>query len=249
MPYMSRVKDKKSSELLQYATRLDENADRVLAVQMDDLTLPESRVPQVIVGLCRAAFAQCKVISLLTRENLFFESAPNRRLFIESVIRLCWLHDMPVDKRPSAVDSMLSKDRQDLNSTVSYLTDHNFHIDFDPTEMMNFPLFAPEKGTLQEQAKKLKQAVTASKLDLSSFYTMWRDATPYSHASGFLAGAYASTLDNVHMHSNMPTVTNADLKVYVLIQLLTATITSEILRSENIDKEIANRIQNAYFSI
>lgn len=246
---MDRAKKAEAAEQLQFAKQLCENADRVLAVKLDDLVLPDCRVPQVVVGLCRAAFAQCKVIALLANENLLFETAPNRRLFIESVIRLCWIRSVPVEDRNSAVDSMLSQDRDALKSTLSYLDTNNFHIDFDPTEMFDFPLTDSKKGPLQEQAKKLRQAVNASKLDIAALYAMWRDTTMYSHASGALAGTYAPTFDQIHLSLGKPEITNSNLKIYVYLQLLAVSITSDLLLSQDVDQDLANRFQFAFFSV
>lgn len=228
-----------------YARR---SADAVLAVDMSDLVLRD-RVPQVVVGLCRAAFAQSKVVAELAVAGMLSSAAPNRRLFYEVALRLQWLSGLSHDDRRQAADVMLEKDRRDINTTLAYLGDLGHAVDFDSADMNAFQLDAPEKGKLQEQAKKLRAAVKATESEPWSIYAMWREETRYSHPSGVLAGKYAPTFDDVHMSQGEPEIIDPDFDAHRLVQLLIAMETTHLLVEEGVSLEISNRIADAFLSV
>lgn len=220
-------------------------ADAVLAIDFGDVVL-KNRVPQVILGLCRAAAAQSKVVALLTREGSAASGAPNRRLVLEAAIRLLWLAGLSRDERQQAVDIMLEKDRKDTNTTLEYLGSLGQSVDFDPTEMNEFELVAPTKGPLQEQARKLDAAVRAQEAEPWSIYAMWREETKLAHPSGTLAGHYAPTFDDSHLSRGVPSPMDPDLEAHQLIQFMIVMTTRDLLIQEGIAPDIANRLTRAF---
>lgn len=227
------------------AELVDRAADAVLAVDLSDIVLND-RVPQVVVGICRAAAAQSKVVAMLTAAGNAASAAPNRRLVLEAAIRLLWLAGLSRDERRQAVDIMLEKDRNDTNSTLGYLSSLGQTVDFDPTEMNEFELIAPTKGTLQEQTRKLDAAVRATEVEPWSLYAMWREETKSAHPSGSLAGQYAPTFDDKHLSSGEPSPMDADLEAHQLIQFLIVMTTRDLLIQDGVSRKIADRIPEAF---
>ncbi|PKQ35397.1 MAG: hypothetical protein CVT61_06235 [Actinobacteria bacterium HGW-Actinobacteria-11] len=180
--------DRRSAKRTTGAAVVMRSAEAILAVDMSDVVLRD-RVPQVVVGLCRAAAAQSRAVVALTLAGHASSAAPNRRLVFEAAIRLNWLRGLSRTDRRQAADVMLAKDRKDTNSTLAYLAKLGQTVDFDPTEMNEFELDAPTSGSIQEQARKLDSAVQASSTEPWSLYAFWRQETQLAHASGALAGS------------------------------------------------------------
>lgn len=113
-----------------------ENAPRtaraVLAVDMSDVEQRDF-VPQVAVGLCRAAAAQSIVVATLTRAGQASAAAPNRRLVLESAIRLIWLSGLSKADRHTAATVMLEADRKETNDTLTYLEQQGQKAPFRPS--------------------------------------------------------------------------------------------------------------------
>lgn len=201
---------------------------------------------RVAVGLCRAAAAQSIVVATLTRAGQASSAAPNRRLVLESAIRLIWLSGLSKEDRHTAASVMLESDRKDTNETLAYLEGQGQEAAFDPTEMNAFELDAPTKGLLQEQVRKLRAAVVGSESEPWSLYAMWREETKYSHPSGALAGQHAPTRDQTHLHSGQPDPMDPDLEAHQLIQCLIVAATQQILKDEGLAPEVAGRITTAF---
>lgn len=170
------------------AAIVQRTARAVLAVDMSDVVLRDF-VPPVAVGHCCASAAQSIVVATLTRAG----RASNRRLVLESAIRLIWLGGLLKADRHTAASVMLESDRKDTNDTLMYLEGQGQEAPFDPAEMNAFELDAPTNGLLQEQVRKLRAAVAGSESEPWSLYAMWREETKYAHPSGALAGQYAPT--------------------------------------------------------
>lgn len=228
--------------------RIYRSAEVVLAVDMSDLVL-RNRIPQVVVGLCRAAFAQSKVVATLTAAGLAPSAAPNRRLFLEAALRLHWLADLSPDERKQAVDSMLAKDRRDTNTTLDYLSRHGHEVEFDATEMNALLLHAPDTGSVQEQARKLDAAVKSTDVEAWSIYSMWREETKHAHPSGTLAGHYAPTLDDAHMGIGEPDPMDPNLEAHLLVQCLIVMTAGRLLADEGATEDVAGRIPAAFFAV
>jgi hypothetical protein len=224
------------------------SAEAVLAVDLSDVVLRD-RVPQMIVGLCRAAAAQSKVVATLTAAGMAASAAPNRRLFLEAAIRLNWLSDLSREDRRRAADIMLAKDRSDTNATLDYLQKLGREVDFDPTEMNAFELDAPTKGSLQDQARKLDAAVRASSSEPWSLYAMWREETKYAHPSGALAGQYAPTFDDAHIGFGEPDPMDPNLEAHRLIQHIIVMTTGRLLADEGFFDQVAGRIPTAFLAV
>lgn len=224
------------------------SADAVLGVDLSDVRF-RSRTDQVVVGLCRAAFAQSKVIAALAKADMLSAAAPNRRLVLEIALRLHWLQGLSAEERRKAVDTMLAKDRQDTNRLLAYLRDAGHEADFDPTEMDAFELDDEAKGAIHQQSTRLNAAVDSSEVTPWSIYSMWLGETQFSHASGNLAGKYAPTLDNFHMSSGVPEPMDPDLEAHRLLQVHIVVMTSYLLTSEGLPEAFAGRIAAAFFAV
>lgn len=227
------------------AAIVQRTARAVLAVDMSDVVLRDF-VPQVAVGLCRAAAAQSIAVATLTRAGQASSAAPNRRLVLEAAIRLIWLSGLSQADRHIAASVMLDADRKSTNDTLAYLEGKGQEAPFDPTEMNEFELNAPTKGTLQEQVRKLRAAVVGSESEPWSLYAMWREETAYAHPSGALAGQYAPTHDNAHLGSGQPDEMDPDLEAHQLIQCLIVAATQQILKDEGLAPDVASRITTAF---
>lgn len=238
-----RAKRQRSAHL-ENATIVRRAAEAILAVDLSDVVLRD-RVPQVVVGLCRAAAAQSRVIAVLTAADQSSSAAPNRRLFLEVAIRLIWMSGLSRADRRQAADTMLEKDRKDTNATLDYLKNLGYEVDFDPTEMDEFELDAPTKGALQEQVRKLDAAVRGTASEPWSLYAMWREETKFAHPSGAVAGHYAPTIDNVHLSSGQPDPMDPDLEAHQLTQCLIVVATEKILSDEGFAPDVASRITAA----
>lgn len=224
------------------------SADAVLGVDLSDVEF-RSRADQVVVGLCRAAFAQSKVIAALAKADLLSAAAPNRRLVLEIALRLHWLQGLSLEERRKAVDTMLAKDRQDSNRLLAYLRDAGHTSDFDPTEMDSFELDDETKGAIHQQSTRLNVAVDSSEVKPWSIYSMWLGETQFSHASGNLAGKYAPTLDDLHMSIGAPDPMDPDLEAHRLLQVHIVMMTGSLLTDAGLPKEFAGRIAAAFFAI
>ena len=222
-------------------------AAAVLSVDLSDLAL-QGRTVQVVIGLCRAAFAQSEVIATLAQADLLAAAAPNRRLLLEIALRLHWLQGLPVTDRHKAVDTMLAKDRDDTVRLIDYLHDTGHTVDFDPTEMAAFELDAATKGAIHQQATRVNAAARSGEVEPWSLYSMWLKETQFSHASGFLAGKYAPTHDDSHMSSGEPDLMDPDLDAHRLIQLMIVTTTGYLLTEAGVPDEFAGRMGAAFFA-
>lgn len=220
--------------------------DAVLGVDLSDHRF-RNRVAQIAVGLCRAAFAQSKVIATLARTDMLSAAAPNRRLVLEISLRLHWLQGLSRDERRRAVDTMLAKDRADTNKMLDYLRDAGHEADFDPTEMDAFELDDAAKGAIHQQATKLRAAADSSEVQPWSIYSMWMAETQFAHASGNHTGKYAPTHNDLHMSSGAPDPMDPDLEAHRVIQTHVVMTTCRILVDEGFPEETANRLAIAFF--
>lgn len=228
------------------AEMLARSADAVLSVDLSDVEF-HNRTAQVVVGLCRAAFAQGKVIAALVAIDLVSAAAPNRRLVLEVALRLHWLQGLPIRDRHKAVDTMLAKDRQDTNRLLDYLRDTGHEADFDPTEMDAFELDDVTSGVLHQQATRLNAAIGSSEVKPWSIYSMWLSETAFAHASANLAGKYAPTFDDQHLSSGVPDPMDPDLEAHRLLQTHIVVMTGWLLLDEGLPEEFAGRIGTAFF--
>ena len=226
---------------------ITESADAVLRVDVSDLAF-RSRTSQVVVGLCRAAFAQSKVIAALARDGLLSAAAPNRRLVLEIALRLHWLQGISLEDRRKAVDTMLAKDRSDTNRLLDYFHHAAHSADFDPTEMDSFELDSETKGPIHQQATRLHAAVTSTEAAPWSIYSMWLQESQFAHASGSLAGQYAPTLDDLHISRGTPLPMDPDLEAHRLLQTHIVMMTGYLLADDGLPEDFHQRFQNAFFA-
>ncbi|OII43585.1 hypothetical protein BIU99_02335 [Plantibacter sp. MMLR14_011] len=229
------------------AEMIAQSADAILRVAFDDIAF-QGRTTQVIVGLCRAAFVQSRVIAALAHEDLLSAAAPNRRLVLEIALRLHWLQDLTPSERAKAVDTMLEKDRRDTNRLLDYLQDAGHGADFDRAEMNAFELENESNGTIHQQATRIWSAVESTSVKPWSTYAMWLEETKFAHPSGALAGSYAPTRDNVHISHGAPESMDQDLDAHRLLQMQIVLSTGFLLSEEEPSREFADRITAAFFA-
>lgn len=221
-------------------------ANAVLAVDLSNV--PLTRVTQFIVGWCRAAFAQSRVIAHLTLNGMSSAAGPNRRLFSELAIRLQWLRDLPRDVRPSAVDEILEMARESKRGTHKHLRDMGWDVGFDPTEMDAFVLSSAE-GALKDQARKFASAAHATEVKNGPVFAMWREDSYLAHPTGPLAGDYAPAIDDEVLGSGEPLELDPDLTGHRDISLLIIATTGALLTDEGVESEAVERMTSAFFSV
>lgn len=237
---------KKRSEASLNAEAALRTADAVLAVDLSDV--PLTRVTQFVVGWCRAAFAQSRVIAHLTLHGMPSAAAPNRRLFSELAIRLQWLRDLPTDVRPGAVDEILEMARESKRGTHKHLEEMGWPTGFDPTEMDAFILSAAE-GKVKDQARKFAAAAHATEVKNGPVFAMWREDSYLAHPTGPLAGEYAPAVDDEMLGMGVPSVLDADMEGHRDISMIIVMMTGSLLTDEGIDDFVVGRLTSAYFSV
>lgn len=240
-----RIQRNRSARIIN-AEKVSRSAEAVLSVDLSDVEI-RNRTAQVVVGLCRAAFAQGKAIATLATADLLSAAAPNRRLVLEIALRLHWLQGLPAGDRRKAVDTMLAKDRQDTNRLLDYLRDAGHEADFDPTEMDAFDLDDVTSGAIHQQATRLNAAIGSTETEPWSIYSMWLGETAFAHASANLAGKYAPTFDDLHLSSGVPDPMDPDLEAHHLIQTHIVMMTGWLLLDEGLPEEFSGRIGASFF--
>lgn len=221
-------------------------SDAVLAIDMSDVRIA-NRAPQVIVGWCRAAFAQIQAIATLLAAGVGTAHGPNLRLLLESEIRLLWLNSLPVEQRAAAVDELLDHERSNTKRTIEGVRAAGFDVEFDLDEMLEFPLDSTSKGRLFDQAKNFTAAAKAAKVDV--MYALWRETSGLAHASGRLAGDYAPVKDKSRLGAGEPEPLDPSLETLAETMLLIVSVTAALLVDEGVDKELAGRFLQAYLSV
>lgn len=218
-------------------------ADAVLAVDMSDVLI-RNRVPQTVVGWCRAVFAQIRAIGILIDAGVDSSHGPNQRLVFEAAVRLVWLNSLDVEQRGSAVDEMLGHECKNTKRTIDGARAAGFDADFDLDEMLEFPLDSKGAGRLYEEAKNFAAASTASGSEV--IYSLWREASGLAHASGRLAGDYAPVTDRSTIGTGKPAPLDQDHESLADVMLLTVVLTAGLLVDEGISRDHAARFTNAY---
>lgn len=221
-------------------------AEAVLAVDLSDI--PLTRVNQFIVGWCRAAFAQSRVIAHLTLNGMSSAVAPNRRLFSELTIRLQWLRGLSTDVRTSAVDEILEVARESKSGTHKHLNKMGWPTGFDSAEMDAFVLSAA-KGKVKDEARKFTAAAHATEVKNGPVYAMWREDSYFAHPTGPLAGEYAPAINDEVLGSGVPALLDGDLAGHRNISLLIIMTTAALLTDEGVDDSVVGRLTSAYFSV
>lgn len=221
-------------------------ADAVLAVDLRDI--PLTRVTQFIVGWCRAAFAQSRVIGHLTLNGMSSAAAPNRRLFSELAIRLQWLRDLPREVRPNAVDEILEMARESKHGTHKHLRDMGWDVGFDSTEMDAFVLSSAE-GTVKGQARKFASAAHVTEVMNGPVFAMWREDSYLAHATGPRAGDYAPVIGDEVLGSDVPSELDSDLTGHRDISMLVIMTTGALLTDEGVESGAVERLTGAFFSV
>jgi hypothetical protein len=221
------------------------SAERVLTV---DLSLvPSTHVTQFIVGWLRNFFEQSHIIATLTLAGRPYAASPNTRSWLETALRLQWLHDVPHEDRLGAVDAMLDYEREHETKTFEHLAKLGAAVEVDLSEMNDFVLNVTDKGPVKDQARKFASAVHATDVKAADLYRWWRDETHYSHAGGFLAGAYAPA--GPPLRRGTPPVIDPDLEAHRVLSVFVVTLVYGLLCEEGTDEEVAMALVTAFFSV
>jgi len=220
------------------------SAERVLAVDLS--RVPSTHVTQFIVGWLRNFFEQSHVIATLTLAGRPYAASPNTRSWLETALRLQWLHDLDREDRLGAVDAMLDSERQHETKTFEHLARLGAAVEVDLSEMNDFVLNITDKGPVKDQARKFASAVHATDVKAADLYRWWRDETRYSHAGGFLAGAYAPA--GPPLRRGTPPVIDPDLEAHRILSVFVVTLVYGLLREEGTDDDAAMALMTAFFS-
>ncbi len=216
-------------------------ADSVMAVPMNDLQT-EITVAKTIVGICRAAFSQSKVVALLSQKGMLHAASPNQRLLFECYLRLQWLSSIESAERPEAIKNLNNKDHADLEKTWKFFADRG--TDLSPDEAIKNKACPAEKAKIPRQVTDLRNAVeTMDTHDSNSYYVSWRLATKLSHPTSILACAYGPSENNLHWIE--PETSLSDLGICWKTQINITLTVASILIDEGNDPEIAWRFFEA----
>lgn len=213
------------------------DADAILDMPLDDIE-STSMVPCAVVGLCRAAFAQSKVIALMAKTGMLHATAPNQRLLWELISRLAWLASYDSGDREQAVKIMSLENIEEFNKAFDFIKQEGIPLQFDKIEI-EFPEFY-KKGTIQHAEKTMREYATAPHGPLPSLqYLTWRTLTQISHATRALAYSYVEENDQHKLVPKEPEISNQELLPYWGLQFRTAVTTSQILIAEGCNAEIS----------
>ena len=220
------------------------SAERILAVDLS--RVPSTHVTQFVVGWLRNFFEQSRVIATLTLAGRPYAASPNTRSWLETALRMQWLHDVPHEDRLGAVDAMLDHEREHETKTFEHLATLGAAVEVDLSQMNDFVLNVTDKGPVKDQARKFASAVHATDVKAADLYRWWRDETHYSHAGGFLAGAYAPA--GPPLRRGTPPVIDPDLEAHRILSVFVVTLVYELLREEGTDDDVAMALVTAFFS-
>jgi hypothetical protein len=220
------------------------SADRVLSVDLSGV--PVSRTTQFIVGWLRSVFEQSRAIACLTTADLAHTAAPNRRNFVEVIVRLQWLHGMPQPDRAGALDAMIDHERETTRKAFKNLSELGYDIAVDLSDMEAMILEATSNGTIKNQARKFFAAAESTMGKSGGLYYAWRGETQYTHATGALAASYAPDVHDVMGHGKPP-VADPDLEIHRLGTVLAVTLVYDLLVDEGVDADLAMTIFSAFF--
>lgn len=220
------------------------SADRVLAVDLSGV--PVSRTTQFIVGWLRSVFEQSRAIACLTTADLAHTAAPNRRNFLEVIVRLQWLHGMTQSDRAGALDAMIDFEREVTRKTFKNLSELGYDAAVDLSDMDAMILEAASSGPIKNQARKFFAAAESTKLDSSGLYYAWREETQFTHATGALAASYAPAAQDA-MGYGKPPVADPDLELHRHGTFLAVALVYDLLVDEGVDAEFAMTIFSAFF--
>lgn len=207
----------------------------------DFSAVSSTRVTQFVLGWMRAAFDQSRAIVTLTRAGLGPAAAPNRRSFVEIVVRLQWLHSMDRADRVSALDAMLDHERELTIKSVDHLREMGYDSERDLSEMQEFVLEAAG-GALKDQARRLLAAAESTDGQSLGLYYAWREETQYTHATGAMAASYAPASGV----PAFPPVADRDLNTHVYVLLLVVTLVYHLLVDENVARETAMLVVKSF---
>lgn len=243
---MGSKKAKRRRRITGKRSEADRNADYAIAaarrvLSADLMSIPLTRVTQFVIGWMRAAFDQSLVIATLTKGNLARAASPNRRLFVEVMVRLQWLHTVKQGDRVGAVDAMIDNERELTKTALKHLADMGFESQRDLSDMRDLVLNAAD-GTVKNQARQfLAAAKSTDGLSVGPYYA-WREETQNAHASGAMAVAYAPAVEG----EGYPSVADPDLTVHVYVLMALVGLAYRLLVEEGVEPSVAQVVIDAF---
>lgn len=147
-------------------------ADAILDMPIDDIK-STSPVPCTVVGLCRAAFAQSKVIALMAKADMLHATTPNRRLLVESVMLLEYLKSLTSADQIKASHVLISENLENVYKAIGCMVGGPTP-SLSPTNDEEFPEYL-RKGPLQEAIKNTQNQALGTKDPIArDRYAEWR---------------------------------------------------------------------------
>jgi hypothetical protein len=208
--------------------------------------VPLTRTTQFIVGWLRSVFEQSRAIACLTSAGLAHAAAPNRRSFAEVVVRLQWLNGMPRADRPGALDEMIDHERELTRKAFKAISEMGYDSAVDLADMEALVLQSASDGRVKDQARRFLAAAKSTLGQSTGLYYAWREETQYTHATAALAVSYAPDSHGA-MGDGVPPVADPELETHRLGTMLALTLAYNLLVDEEVEKEVAMTIINAFF--
>ena len=213
---------------------------------MDFSEVLSDRARQVAVGWMRNAFEQSRVLAELRMAGLGHAGAPNRRSYIETLVRIQWLDGVPHAERADAVDAMLAEDKSQAAKEVTHLRDMGYEGETNLDDMGDVVLEVTENRHLAEQARVFVHAAKATQNPSVGLYRAWRYESQFAHATAVLGGAYAPDRGG-RIGAGRPGEADPELESHVMSTMLVMVLTARLLQDEGLPKGKVNELVAAYF--
>lgn len=220
------------------------SAQRVLALNFSDV--PVSRTTQFVIGWLRNVFEQSRTIAVLSQAGLSHTAAPSRRAFVETAVRLQWLHDLPQADRAGALDAMLDHEMELTSKAFDHIREMGYDSSVDLSDMENLILDAAT-GRVKDQARRFLAAAQSTQGQSVGLFYAWREETQYAHASGAVAASYAPHVDG-KMGNGKPPVADPELESHSYVGALVVFLVSRLLLDEGVPDDLAYSPTFAFFN-
>lgn|GEM_PF-1882368 len=224
----------------------ERTAIAVLGVKLEEV--PLTRVNQFAVGWMRAALEQSKLIANLTLRGQGHVAAPNRRIFWELALRLLWLSGISETDRPVAVDSMLEFTRSTEATTDRHMREMGIESSIDLTALEEVVITGCDDPKIREQARNFTAAVRATKVNSGYIYRLWREDSTWAHATGPLAGSYA-TNGRGYVDLGKPPTVDENLESHRAVVMLIVFCTSHLIKCDDAKEDAAQALLVALLGV
>lgn len=248
---MSASKVKKARQAKRARPTRDIRAAQLSAISarialFDFAAAPETRVTQFAIGWMRAAFAQIAAIVQLSTQGLDYAAAPNRRSYIEIVLRFQWLHELALTDRQGALDAMVEDEKRQATNHEVHLAAMGVENVTDFTDLQAVVTAATDNAVIRKQASNFTEAAKAT-TDAAGLYRAWREETQNTHATGGLAVSYAPITAGLFGFGR-PFVADPDFDSLTLTAFGVIAFAVRILLDEGTPQEVIDALFDAFFN-